>query len=192
MLANEGGGASELSGRVGERMGDVINAITFCVIAKALTQHLAEAHRKQWSLPTRCGQGAPGRQEEAVETEDEAELVIEGMMPYWMDPSAAGLDALGGGGGARAGSVVPNDISIDRMVVLTGPNTAGDVSARPSQHLNPKLPTPNTAGRVALPPHEPPPAGSRRRRLRQHPASASRQHAPRRSAGSQQTPSPSP
>lgn len=124
MLANEGGRASELSGRVGERLGDVINAITFCVIAKALTQHLAEARRKQWTLPTRCGRGALGREEaEAEAAVEEAELVIEGMMPYWMDPSSVGLDALGGG--ARAGSVVPNDISIDRMVVLTGPNTAG-------------------------------------------------------------------
>ena len=36
-------------------------------------------------------------------------------MPYWMDVSASG-------GGQR---VVRNDIALDSMVVLTGPNTAG-------------------------------------------------------------------
>ena len=42
-------------------------------------------------------------------------MELEGLMPYWMDVAASG-------GGQR---VVRNDITLDAMVVLTGPNTAG-------------------------------------------------------------------
>lgn len=54
-------------------------------------------------------------------------LAIEGMMPYWMDPSAGHHDSADSGGDCR-NKVVANDIDIDKMVVLTGPNTAGEVT----------------------------------------------------------------
>ena len=81
---------------------DLMNATTFYTIAKALTLHVAEARRKQWCLPARLPPAHSG-----------ARLEITGMVPYWMDPSQP------------ASKVVRNDISIQEMVVLTGPNTAG-------------------------------------------------------------------
>jgi hypothetical protein len=116
-------GVRELSARISERLADVINAITFCIVAKALTQHLAEAHRKQWTLPVLCSR-------QPAEVEDQGalqHLAIEGMMPYWMDPSAGSHDSADSGGDCR-NKVVANDIDIDKMVVLTGPNTAGEVT----------------------------------------------------------------
>ena len=104
--------------------------------------HLREAQRKQWCHPTRVLPATPGRGRNAAGQAAEAaegagagaeragagaigvgggagaggvSMELEGLMPYWMDVAASG-------GGQRVGR---NDITLDAMVVLTGPNTAG-------------------------------------------------------------------
>ena len=117
-----------------------VHAITRLECLQVL--HLREAQRKQWCHPTRVLPATPGRGRNAAGQAAEAAegagagaerggagaigvdggagaggvaMELEGLMPYWMDVAASG-------GGQR---VVRNDITLDAMVVLTGPNTAG-------------------------------------------------------------------
>lgn len=84
-----------LSQRVSPHMAEVVVASTLCLVSKALTLHVTEGARRDWTLP------------DQPHDRDEGPVEIEGMRPYWLPQG------------------VCNDLTTDGLVVLTGPNTSG-------------------------------------------------------------------
>ena len=73
----------------------VINAVTFCQVSKALCSHV-EAVGQQWCTA------------ETGAVDENPTIEMEGAVPFWIDSGG-----------------VANDITLDGMMILTGPNTAG-------------------------------------------------------------------
>ena len=73
-------------------------AAWFSIIYGALNSHAVAAARQRWSLPDRPDADVP--------------LSLRGVWPYWLSKEAA----------------VPNDVSLDAIAVLTGPNMGGKSS----------------------------------------------------------------
>eukprot|EP00249_Psilotum_nudum_P012287 c23698_g1_i1 orf=55-3885(+) len=107
------------------RLNSIIFISVLGVIAKALFAHVSEASRRRWILP-KLGQDCFSIErklldcqnpEENISTENavqRSELVLVDLVPYWLDRSHH--------------SVVPNNIYMDSLNLLTGPNGGGKSS----------------------------------------------------------------
>jgi len=90
-----------LADDLGAHVADLVAAATFSAIAVAVTLHATRATRRGWrpaSLPPASDATTPFK--------------TVGLRPFWMDD-------------AGPGSAVENDITLDGVSILTGPNMAG-------------------------------------------------------------------
>ena len=90
-----------LADDLGAHVADLVAAATFSAIAVAVTLHATRATRRGWrpaSLPPASDTTTPFK--------------TVGLRPFWMDD-------------AGPGSAVENDITLDGVSILTGPNMAG-------------------------------------------------------------------
>ena len=87
--------ADSLSGNVS----DLVAAATFSAIATAVSLHAKECLKKEWHPAT------------LLNADDvTTPWISNGLTPFWMP---------------RDGSAVPNDVTVDGLTILTGPNMAG-------------------------------------------------------------------
>lgn len=97
--------AAELQGSISHLRG----AITLGIIASALDSHVTQAIQSNWVMPVQLT-----KQDASSEGPTFHAMEVEGMWPYWMD--------------GRDDSTVRNDLTLNSMVILTGPNMAGKSS----------------------------------------------------------------
>jgi hypothetical protein len=109
------------------RFRDLLTAANFSLVFRSLTEHQRMALSQQWSLPVLVdfddgdsarthGSGAkdsaPTKQPTDAATalaDGDCQIQVEGFWPFWKD---------------RASSVA-NDLGLDRMAILSGPNMGG-------------------------------------------------------------------
>jgi len=123
----------ELAAELGsEYQNELVTASMFAVIAAGLDAHVREGRRKGWNLPHLNNNKSDGWKDDDSSSmvspssslssssstscphSTSSPLVIKGMWPYWMDDK-----------GVNPGQVVRNDVRMEGMFLLTGPNMAG-------------------------------------------------------------------
>jgi hypothetical protein len=122
----------ELAARLEPALLVLATASDFSVLMQALAQHVGHAGRMGWRLPQLAPSGtadsawqwkghgcavapeaaAGGEAACGAAGQEDRQMVLRGMWPYWMD--------------GRQGRTVTNDIELGGMALLTGPNMAGE------------------------------------------------------------------
>lgn len=107
-----------------DHQNELVTASMFAVIAAGLDAHVREGRRKGWNLPhlnnssssssSSIESPSPSASPSPSLHSTTSPLVIKGMWPYWMDDK-----------GVNPGQVVRNDVIMEGMFLLTGPNMAG-------------------------------------------------------------------
>jgi hypothetical protein len=125
----------DLAAELGSKyQNELVTASMFAVIAAGLDAHVREGRRKGWNLPhlnnnnksngwrdddssSMMMSPSPSLSSSSSTScphSTSSPLVIKGMWPYWMDDK-----------GVNPGQVVRNDVRMEGMFLLTGPNMAG-------------------------------------------------------------------